>query len=203
MKKFSLMLAALALIGAGCITITEPGGEPTVTPDVGTEASEPVTDEDLSDLFKTACEETGGIFDVGSAVCTCADEATLDEDSGECLTADGTPDGIRGEEMRARYELMVACKETAGAYDDETAVCTCPEEDTKDEESGECRTGDGLPDGIRGQEAKELQFKTNCENSGGVFNSEETTCSCEHGNVAEDGTCPDEAPPETDTGTVE
>jgi hypothetical protein len=208
MKKISLLLAALALVGAGCITIVEPGDQPAPPADTGTTAEQPVTTDDLNDLFQTACTETGGTFDAETATCTCGDAATLDEDSGECMLEDGTPDGMRGEEMRARYELMVACKETAGNYDDDTAVCTCPDSDTLDEESGECRTADGDPDGIRGQEARELRFKTNCENSDGVFNSEETTCSCQHGNVADDGTCPEAPPPaeedpiDTDTGTT-
>ncbi len=204
MKRLLFLFAAVALVGASCISVVEPDGpNPTEPPEqVNPLDNGEVTEDELDSLFAVACTKTGGTFDVGSAVCICGKDATLDEDSGECMLADGTPDGERGEEMRARYELMVACKETAGIYDDETYACTCPDEDILDEESGECRTAAGLPDGIRGQEAKELRFQTNCTDSGGVYDSEDGSCSCLHGNVADDGTCPEAPPAPEDVGTT-
>ncbi|MFH1047034.1 MAG: hypothetical protein V1738_01925 [Patescibacteria group bacterium] len=198
MYRLSIMLAAIVLVGAGCISIIEPGTTTdVVTPSQSADdalADGAVTTNELDQLLISTCSETGGVWNtVAEPICVCPTETTLDTDSGECLTADGTPGGARGEALRARYELMVACKETAGIYDEATAMCTCPDGDTRDEMSGECRTADGEPDGIRGQEAKELRFENNCKTSGGTYDSTNGGCACLNGPADTDGNCPSPA----------
>jgi hypothetical protein len=192
MNRLLTLAAVLALAGAGCITVVEPGDQTHVEPtgQIDSLANDDAGNDELNGVLTVACVETGGDWYTDDATCVCADDTSLDEDSGECLTGDGTPGGKRGETLRAKYELMVACKETAGIYDDETHECTCPDEDTLNPDSGECLTQDDEPDGIRGQEAKEQRFKANCEVSGGTYSNNESACICPNAEADDNGNCP-------------
>lgn len=197
MKRLITLMAAISLLGAGCIQIIEPGERQ--QPDNASQKQEQqeanqdsqVTEDELEELLSEICTETGGEWNQDQRTCTCPDDMALDQDSGECLTADGTPGGERGQKMRATYEMMVACKETAGDWDEENLVCTCPDENMLDDESGECLTPEGNPDGIRGQEAREDAYRNNCENSGGEYDSDEDICVCANGETNDEGVCPD------------
>jgi hypothetical protein len=136
MKKLAFTLAVLVLVGAGCISISEPGTEQVGEP-------EPVntidnTDENgidstqdfaaqLNQELLVACGETAGSYDDVAKVCTCPVADTLDADSGECITADGTRDGTRGQAERAKLAKVMACNESGGSFAVATETCVCPD----------------------------------------------------------------------------
>ena len=125
MRKIISLIAVLSLIGAGCINVID---------------TDEVTDNQLpyglSDE-QLACEETGGLW-YNEDSCGCPEEDLFDPESGECQTADGSPDGERGEQFRNRLNRAAACNESGGAFDLDEESCDCPKNDGFDAEAGAC-----------------------------------------------------------------
>jgi hypothetical protein len=134
MKKLFIGLIGLILIGSGCVTIIDP--ENAVVTNESAEQNiaetQPMSETtgsetaELNQALLIACQETAGEFDENTRVCTCSSETTLDEESGECLTASGVPAGIRGQEILERQAAQTACVESGGTYNNDAQSCVCP-----------------------------------------------------------------------------
>ncbi|MBU0625333.1 hypothetical protein KKF05_03250 [Patescibacteria group bacterium] len=140
MKRIFPSLVVLLLVGAGCISIVEPGEDlsPESTEVAAVQENTPVMTDELKQLLLVACRETAGDYDETTLTCTCESGAVLDEDSGECLAANGTPAGIRGQEILERQARQAACVDSSGSFDTEAQTCTCPAGQEAAETDGRC-----------------------------------------------------------------
>lgn len=140
MKRLFPGLIVLLLIGAGCISIVEPGEDlsPESTEAVAIQEDTPAMTDELKQLLLVACRETAGDYDETTQTCACESGTVLDDESGECLTADGTPAGIRGQEILERQARQTACTNSSGSFDEEAQTCTCPAGQEVAEADGQC-----------------------------------------------------------------
>lgn len=146
--RLAIMLASVAFLGAGCVTVG--GGQPTKSP---AKAATPVakTEEVNLGALSAACTESGGTFLESSHGCLCPTDFYFEPRTNECYGLDGLPGGSRGTAAKKDQKYARDCSESGGSYDAIKDACDCPDGLTFSKRSYECLGPDGTPGGERGQ----------------------------------------------------